>query len=96
MDQDLAEVPFVGLDVGGVWLAVGMSISSLERHTTPGSPGDVLACAREARAAELAAGVNLLVAAVEWAAAESSAMPSTEPWVRSAACITSQRGQPRR
>lgn len=67
MDQDLAEAPFVGLDVGGVWLAVGMSISSLERHTTPGSPGDVLACAREARAAELAAGVNLLVAAVEWA-----------------------------
>jgi len=45
-----------------------MSSQRDERVQPPGSPGAVLAVARSAKAAELAAGVDLMVAAVEWAA----------------------------
>ncbi|MFN8190554.1 MAG: HNH endonuclease signature motif containing protein [Nocardioidaceae bacterium] len=45
-----------------------MSSQRGERVQPPGSPGAVLAFARSAKAAELAAGVDLMVAAVEWAA----------------------------
>ena len=45
-----------------------MSSQRHEQSQPPGSPGAVLAVARAAKAAELAAGVDLMVAAVEWAA----------------------------
>jgi len=57
-----------------------MSSQRHEQSQPPGSPGAVLAVARSAKAAELAAGVDLMVAAVEWAAMHEPVAGDEAAW----------------
>jgi len=57
-----------------------MSSQRDEQSQPPGSPGAVLAVARAAKAAELAAGVDLMVAAVEWAAMHEPVAGDEAAW----------------